>query len=98
MISRSPGLTRTDTLFPYTTLFRSQCNLPENIERSVVSTEVFEIAVFVIGADRAARVQRIAQRVDVKISFEPAGDRVKIQVLCSGHLLNATVCGQLEVH
>src|SRR3546814_20360059 len=26
MIRRPPGSTRTDTLFPYTTLFRSQCD------------------------------------------------------------------------
>src|SRR3546814_18193513 len=41
MIRRPPRSTRTDTLFPYTTLFRSECGLPhackqENCGQTVV--------------------------------------------------------------
>src|SRR3546814_4480909 len=37
MIRRPPRSTRTDTLFPYTTLFRSQCGLPHG-QRHRLST------------------------------------------------------------
>src|SRR3546814_18203362 len=35
MIRRPPRSTRTDTLFPYTTLFRSLCRLVGGVERQV---------------------------------------------------------------
>src|SRR3546814_19420788 len=34
MIRRPPRSTRTDTLFPYTTLFRSQCSCDHGVPRS----------------------------------------------------------------
>src|SRR3546814_11633473 len=36
MIRRPPRSTRTDTLFPYTTLFRSRRPIPMAVERAVV--------------------------------------------------------------
>src|SRR3546814_2307248 len=61
MIRRPPRSTRTDTLFPYTTLFRSACNAASRRrDRRRVS-----------GGDGRSWVERL----DNSIAFEPAGER-----------------------
>src|SRR3546814_13553499 len=54
MIRRPPRSTRTDTLFPYTTLFRSeelarQCALPQYAEALVCSNEALAHVLRMIG-------------------------------------------------
>src|SRR3546814_12871608 len=46
MIRRPPRSTRTDTLFPYTTLFRSLVVFPHAFVRAIVEIEEFEILEF----------------------------------------------------
>src|SRR3546814_11040235 len=78
MIRRPPGSTRTDTLFPYTTLFRSfdialkDCEIVHRIDgdhREVVSTTTdFEIAAALddmgVGHDNAWRDENAASRAE----------------------------------
>src|SRR3546814_8482326 len=70
MIRRPPGATRTDTLFPYTTLFRSGIRQVQSIAH--VGDDAFQLAAAQIAAARplpqiadqeAERVQRLAQLV-----------------------------------
>src|SRR3546814_16575317 len=49
MIRRPPRSTRTDTLFPYTTLFRSVTTYAENIGVMTV-TRIYSTLVFVVAA------------------------------------------------
>src|SRR3546814_6505528 len=65
MIRRPPRSTRTDTLFPYTTLFRSHPSLPPS-GRSVVPLETKQLRYAVLAAEtrsfsRAAALLRIKQ-------------------------------------
>src|SRR3546814_8497548 len=72
MIRRPPRSTRTDTLFPYTTLFRSTFPLPLLAERGVIVTNgnglnahtVADYAVMgiLVAAKRFDEVVRIADR------------------------------------
>src|SRR3546814_9332022 len=57
MIRRQPRSTRTDTLFPYTTLFRSREPLPVDI---LVLVDVEITRVGVLRSDRGQRVERRA--------------------------------------
>src|SRR3546814_18812413 len=45
MIRRPPRSTRTDTLFPYTTLFRSKPTIPDvhGFEHGITSNDIFEL-------------------------------------------------------
>src|SRR3546814_20687913 len=70
MIRRPPGATRTDTLFPYTTLFRSGIRKVQSIAH--VGDDAFQLAAAQIAAARplpqiadqeAEGVQRLAQLV-----------------------------------
>src|SRR3546814_11636386 len=67
MIRRPPRSTRTDTLFPYTTLFRSDDQ--QELHRQPEAEAGREA-----GGERWARVQRIAQRAQ-----HEAGDSYKDQ-------------------
>src|SRR3546814_8048367 len=60
MIRRPPRSTRTDTLFPYTTLFRSRCLFPRPV--AAQAHRVVE-AVGRVGADR--EFERLADGADV---------------------------------
>src|SRR3546814_8702154 len=42
MIRRPPRSTRTDTLFPYTTLFRSRAKLRETVELAIGANNLFD--------------------------------------------------------
>src|SRR3546814_3407762 len=71
MIRRPPRSTRTDTLFPYTTLFRS----PE--EPAAVSAAPLRIAgrkmlAYVAGADRAENGigQRMQPHIGIRMAFQ----------------------------
>src|SRR3546814_17017183 len=55
MIRRPPRSTRTDTLFPYTTLFRS----PRDILRPFVGKEMDALDDHVVGQDEIAQHRRI---------------------------------------
>src|SRR3546814_12432780 len=57
MIRRPPRSTRTDTLFPYTTLFRSCCSL-------VIKAPVIKALVIETGAEAAPVAVAVVQRPD----------------------------------
>src|SRR3546814_14604007 len=59
MIRRPPRSTRTDTLFPYTTLFRSPCRSQRSVERRGIVVELRE-ALLRGGEDRA-----VAHRAEI---------------------------------
>src|SRR3546814_15301546 len=67
MIRRPPRSTRTDTLFPYTTLFRSlltgNCTDIESIfHRSVTNSEGFDLAT-VVGTGTGMNVAEFAEKI-----------------------------------
>src|SRR3546814_9236508 len=65
MIRRTPRSTRTDTLFPYTTLFRSvRAELPRRAEAAVEVAVVLEQAVTVVAFVAGQRIafQALRQR------------------------------------
>src|SRR3546814_5468442 len=66
MIRRPPRSTRTDTLFPYTTLFRSVVGLHELVHREVVGHEPAGVH---LAAGHQLEQRRRRERVD-----EPGGD------------------------
>src|SRR3546814_6639048 len=66
MIRRPPRSTRSDTLFPYTTLFRSAEG------EAFGGRPVEHFAVLLVGEHRAARVDHTAQRL---VSVDVGGDR-----------------------
>src|SRR3546814_12602937 len=83
MIRRPPRSTRTDTLFPYTTLFRSRRN-PEICIRLILLAEVVQDEVHERGRFREAGALKL------KLSFHvvhPAGiaiQQAKVRVIARG--------------
>src|SRR3546814_17782934 len=77
MIRRTPRSTRTDTLFPYTTLFRSPCQIVSN-----AAIERFEHSAFAHVHTRQDflhhRIERQAQRLDY-----PAALAGKVEDACA---------------
>src|SRR3546814_9743195 len=64
MIRRPPRSTRTDTLFPYTTLFRSLVEL--DVDRLIAAGQPGQVAMILaalIGADRDGRAKPVKQMV-----------------------------------
>src|SRR3546814_20331726 len=59
MIRRPPRSTRTDTLFPYTTLFRSAGRLPSQTRRSEESQQLQQFSTPITLGAVAARAARI---------------------------------------
>src|SRR3546814_3098081 len=73
MIRRPPRSTRTDTLFPYTTLFRSTDRIAERtVERGRVLGAVGEDA----GVDVAVEFQRGTDRADAAVHHVAGRDHV----------------------
>src|SRR3546814_872803 len=77
MIRRPPRSTRTDTLFPYTTLFRSGREVRRQLERKWKQhNDMVEKMAQIIrdyGLDHAAAIQRLARSMGVK-RVEVSGD------------------------
>src|SRR3546814_11606589 len=74
MIRRPPRSTRTDTLFPYTTLFRSERIVEERGRQ--IEMQPRAVAGLAVGIDRAAmphRLQRIDRRLDDAPRRAPVG-------------------------
>src|SRR3546814_11832407 len=94
MIRRPPRSTRTDTLFPYTTLFRSNLT-PQQFSVLVTLLERREIAQTRLGglvamdpATVLGVVQRLAQRGLVAVRTDPDdGRRRLVQLTPDGHEL-----------
>src|SRR3546814_10470789 len=83
MIRRPPRSTRTDTLFPYTSLFRSHCFLGETIAvarldemevfAGVVESQGFSAAASQLGLSKSAvskQVGRLEDRLGVRLRSE----------------------------
>src|SRR3546814_5744068 len=66
MIRRPPRSTRTDTLFPYTALFRSQRAVERNVERARLDAQMF-------AAQRAVERERITEHVRPDLCSPPSG-------------------------
>src|SRR3546814_7257972 len=84
MIRRPPGSTRTDTLFPYTTLFRSFIAVARRIEEIDGRAARHPMAVHrhvdrdLIFADQVARVEQVVHRIQQEGDMvEPAALRLQ---------------------
>src|SRR3546814_15713418 len=88
MIRRPPRSTRTDTLFPYTTLFRSARALVQHRPELLPGNLVVVEAAFV---QRTLVAGRVAQRL-VELELQDVGEevasvrRVGRQVVCGGRV------------
>src|SRR3546814_17734623 len=71
MIRRPPRSTRTDTLFPYTTLFRSILRAPVEGQDNGVARDHLEI--FEADASRADRKRRAQDRLEDELPIEGDG-------------------------
>src|SRR3546814_6281032 len=60
MIRRPPRSTRTDTLFPYTTLFRSGAYINEDAENRSDKIRIREIPFFITWLDTQLRLDKIS--------------------------------------
>src|SRR3546814_14905255 len=78
MIRRPPRSTRTDTLFPYTTLFRSELQ-PVGIgeEDRIIGRAIARIIGRRVEDRRADAAQQIVQRVDILAALRRPGQVVK---------------------
>src|SRR3546814_4300654 len=100
MIRRPPRSTRTDTLFPYTTLFRSRFGTPRLLPVGTSERELRDIAFAQLGLDPAdAAVVEIAGhlvgqprpgRVDDDGVVQPTdpGQVVRDQVAAAAHVVH----------
>src|SRR3546814_10095941 len=61
MIRRPPRSTRTDTLFPYTTLFRSEAGASESLAADLVTEDTSRFASASIGMSRSSSTLCAAQ-------------------------------------
>src|SRR3546814_11909600 len=73
MIRRPPRSTRTDTLFPYTTLFRSNCKLPVLVDQAPYFADE-PVTIFESGAMLLYLAEKSGQ-------FLPAGGAQRWEVL-----------------
>src|SRR3546814_9932054 len=86
MIRRPPRSTRTDTLFPYTTLFRSIYNATQAAARSLVGSLAEELQphvgvnALVVGAD--ADLEEVARRSEEHTSELQSLMRISYAVFC----------------
>src|SRR3546814_7524643 len=88
MIRRPPRSTRTDTLFPYTTLFRSLVEL--DVDRLIAAGQPGQVAMILaalIGADRDGRAKPVKQMVLAGRSEEHTSElqslmRISYAVFC----------------
>src|SRR3546814_1430599 len=87
MIRRPPRSTRTDTLFPYTTLFRSPDRLFER-EQPLLVLEDEVVGVTIVGIGRTRADLRILQPlgllVDREIAVVRLGNRDRFEMLPPG--------------
>src|SRR3546814_11144722 len=91
MIRRPPRATRTDTLFPYTTLFRSGTDCFVNLRRCVEARYVHRLAVILVDQvhDELARLQYVGGsilEVPLPMGKEPERD---CQRLVANHVEEA---------
>src|SRR3546814_6581875 len=81
MIRRPPRSTRTDTLFPYTTLFRSPDRLFER-EQPLLVLEDEVVGVTIVGIGRTRADLRILQRSEEHTSELQSLMRISYAVFC----------------
>src|SRR3546814_16892827 len=91
MIRRPPRSTRTDTLFPYTTLFRS----PEPIDLLVCDASFIGLEVL-LPAPLALTAPRAVMAVLIKPQFEVGRERVGKGGVVRDPALHQEVCARIE--
>src|SRR3546814_7370113 len=79
MIRRPPRSTRTDTLFPYTTLFRSEAGASESLAADLVTEDTSRFASASIGMSRSSSTLCAAQGREMHES-EPASAHMSSRV------------------
>src|SRR3546814_9256176 len=89
MIRRPPRSTRTDTLFPYTTLFRSEAGASESLAADLVTEDTSRFASASIGMSRSSSTLCAAQGREMHES-EPASAHMSSRVpLASSAMLRS---------
>src|SRR3546814_9094593 len=97
MIRRPPRSTRTDTLFPYTTLFRARIEQADALERGPAGKDGRVVEGRHAGRDdgRIVRVPRITEAGSVLlIENEGAKNEIRAGILDHGHRALELVGGQ----
>src|SRR3546814_18134375 len=79
MIRRPPRSTRTDTLFPYTTLFRSHAEAPGGDAEAAAQQVGPDAVGFHPGEEPRIVVASAAHRLDRRHDFARAGRKVRVQ-------------------
>src|SRR3546814_18697032 len=74
MIRRQPRATRTDTLFPYTTLFRSQYEFRRRIVEQALREAFDTVVAAIVGDDDLAIGPGVTQGLPHGVGQELAGD------------------------
>src|SRR3546814_8768713 len=88
MIRRPPRSTRTDTLFPYTTLFRSKWS-PSGQQLAFIVSDYYgdKPAIHIVGANDGAVVCNQPNKEGIgiwKIDWEPTGNALMISYFAGG--------------
>src|SRR3546814_7632832 len=88
MLRRPPGSTRTDTLFPYTTLFRSRFNHRPSARQEAVGKLGYKFGSGIVAARRSGGVRRARwpvertnKRVQQKDGIAPSDGAIRHSVL-----------------
>src|SRR3546814_4714361 len=76
MIRRPPRSTRTDTLFPYTTLFRSQADVTITLPENIVNARAQGSDLKIIGATVTENLYRLYVGDDIESLEDLAGQNV----------------------
>src|SRR3546814_14960115 len=87
MIRRPPRSTRTDPLFPYTTLFRSDETRITLRQQRVAAAQVKGVALLVMPGYRQAELQRLLG-TEIRREVYEAGEQVR-----AGRVLDAELSG-----
>src|SRR3546814_6004449 len=78
MIRRPPRSTRTDTLFPYTTLFRSLDQLKALVAAGKGQTYIFNEGAITLDASKIKSIQDVVDMIDsLKVTSRQFGARVR---------------------
>src|SRR3546814_17070844 len=84
MIRRPPRSTRTDTLFPYTTLFRSPYQLSGNIKVSEQAIDLEGLALKVADSDLTGNLTLARRGARPTVTGAPVSKRLDLDALPGG--------------
>src|SRR3546814_3116929 len=81
MIRRPPRSTRTDTLFPYTTLFRSIRRIPAHAPQDLPFIEYYRQIFCSSGIDTPDNLERYLEQIMLDVIELPPGEKATLSLL-----------------